>query len=74
MNKAKIGVIGGSALYSIEGLTDIKEVDIETPFGKPSDNITVGQLGGWGLPSCPGTVRGTASPRPRFPTGSISMP
>ena len=45
MNGARIGVIGGSGLYEIEGLTDIKEVGVETPFGKPSDVIVVGTLG-----------------------------
>jgi 5'-methylthioadenosine phosphorylase len=44
MPQAKIGVIGGSALYSIEELTDIKELDIDTPFGKPSDLIAVGKV------------------------------
>ena len=44
--KAKIGVIGGSGLYDIEGMTDIEEVDITTPFGKPSDSITIGRLEG----------------------------
>ena len=46
MPQAKIGVIGGSALYSIDGLTDIEKLDIDTPFGRPSDTITVGKLGG----------------------------
>jgi len=46
MPEAKIGVIGGSGLYHIKGLTDIEEVDIETPFGKPSDDITIGRLEG----------------------------
>ncbi len=45
MQNAKIAVIGGSGLYDIEGLTDIKEVNIDTPFGKPSDTITIGRLG-----------------------------
>ena len=44
MPQAKIGVIGGTGLYDIEGLTDIEKVDINTPFGKPSDTITVGKL------------------------------
>ncbi len=44
MPQAKVGVIGGSALYNIEGLTDIEKLDIDTPFGKPSDCITVGKL------------------------------
>ncbi len=44
--KAKIGVIGGSGLYEIEGLTGIEEVKPETPFGEPSDAITIGSLEG----------------------------
>ena len=44
MPQAKVGVIGGTGLYDIEGLTNIKEVDIDTPFGKPSDTITIGTL------------------------------
>ena len=53
MPQAKIGVIGGSALYSINGLTDIEKLDIETPFGKPSDTITTGKLGGVGVAFLP---------------------
>ena len=51
--QAKIGVIGGSGLYDIEGMTGIKEVDIDTPFGKPSDTIVVGKLGGVGIAFLP---------------------
>ena len=51
--KAKIGIIGGSGLYDIAGMTAIKEVDIDTPFGKPSDVITVGKLGGVGIAFLP---------------------
>lgn len=51
--KAKIGVIGGSGLYDIEGLSDIKEVNIDTPFGKPSDSITIGKLGEVGIAFLP---------------------
>ncbi len=43
--QARIGVIGGSGLYDIGGLADVKEVKPETPFGKPSDAIVVGRLG-----------------------------
>jgi len=46
MPQAKIGVIGGTGLYDIEGLTDIEEVDITTSFGKPSDAIVMGRLEG----------------------------
>ena len=56
--KAKIGVIGGSGLYEIEGMTDIEEVDINTPFGKPSDTIVVGKLGGVGVAFLPRHGRG----------------
>ena len=41
----KIGVIGGSGLYDIEGLTDVKEIRLETPFGEPSDAYICGKLG-----------------------------
>ena len=46
MPQAKIGVIGGTGLYDIEGMTNIEETDITTPFGKPSDTITIGKLQG----------------------------
>ena len=42
---ATIGVIGGSGLYEIEGLTDIERVALSTPFGAPSDEYLVGRLG-----------------------------
>jgi len=58
MPQAKIGVIGGTGLYDIEGLTDIEEVDIDTPFGKPSDNITIGRLEGVGIAFLPRHGRG----------------
>ncbi|MBI2934916.1 MAG: S-methyl-5'-thioadenosine phosphorylase [Chloroflexi bacterium] len=45
MSEANIGVIGGTGLYDIEGLTDVHNLDVDTPFGKPSDLITVGRLG-----------------------------
>ena len=44
--KAMIAVIGGSGLYEMEGLTDVEPVDLDTPFGKPSDSIMVGDLDG----------------------------
>jgi len=46
MTEATIGVIGGSGLYDIEGLKEIEEHDVSTPFGKPSDPIVVGTLEG----------------------------
>jgi len=41
-----VGVIGGSGLYEIEGLTDVEEVLLSTPFGAPSDAYITGTLGG----------------------------
>ena len=51
--KAKLAVIGGTGLYDIEGITDIELVDIDTPFGKPSDSIGIGKLGGLGIAFLP---------------------
>ncbi len=42
----KIGIIGGSGLYHMAGLTDTREVRVKTPFGDPSDAIVIGTLEG----------------------------
>ncbi len=42
----RIGIIGGSGLYHIEGFTHQKWVKVKTPFGAPSDQLLTGQLGG----------------------------
>src|SRR6202789_2146427 len=42
----KLGIIGGSGLYHMAGLTDTREVRVRTPFGDPSDRIVVGTLEG----------------------------
>jgi len=44
--QANIAVIGGTGLYDIEGMSNIRELDIDTPFGKPSDVIVTGDLDG----------------------------
>jgi 5'-methylthioadenosine phosphorylase len=46
MTEARIGIIGGSGLYKMEALKDIQEVQIDTPFGSPSDAIILGTLDG----------------------------
>jgi 5'-methylthioadenosine phosphorylase len=56
--KAKIAVIGGTGLEDIEGLTDVQQVNIDTPFGKPSDAITIGKLDGIGIAFLPRHGRG----------------
>ena len=44
--KHRIGIIGGSGLYHIEGFTDQKWVKVKTPFGSPSDDLLTGKLAG----------------------------
>jgi 5'-methylthioadenosine phosphorylase len=43
---AEIGIIGGSGLYEMEGVTGAREVAVETPFGPPSDSLVLGTLEG----------------------------
>jgi len=44
--QAEIGIIGGTGLYDPRLLKNVEEVTVETPYGKPSDSITVGELAG----------------------------
>jgi 5'-methylthioadenosine phosphorylase len=46
LQEAEIGIIGGSGLYSMPGLTDIREEKVSTPFGDPSDSFILGKLEG----------------------------
>ena len=46
MPQAEIGIIGGSGLYSMPGLSDMREVKQDTPFGDPSDAYVLGTLAG----------------------------
>ena len=41
----RIGVIGGSGLYEMDGLVDVREERVDTPFGAPSDALIHGRLG-----------------------------
>jgi 5'-methylthioadenosine phosphorylase len=41
-----IGIIGGSGFYDLPGMTGVRELEIDTPFGKPSDPVVMGALGG----------------------------
>src|SRR3954469_13240898 len=45
-NEIRIGIIGGSGLYQMDALTNVEEVAVDTPFGKPSDTYRVGTLEG----------------------------
>jgi 5'-methylthioadenosine phosphorylase len=42
----RIAIIGGSGLYNIEGIKEVKKVSLNTPFGRPSDKIIIGKLQG----------------------------
>ncbi len=46
MQQAEIGIIGGSGLYTMPGLSDIQEKSLDTPFGAPSDAYVLGTLQG----------------------------
>jgi 5'-methylthioadenosine phosphorylase len=43
--KIQIGIIGGSGLYNMEGLSNVSTVTLDTPFGHPSDEYVIGSLG-----------------------------
>ena len=53
-----IGVIGGSGLYEMDGLTSVREVKLHTPFGEPSDAYITGSLGGTEMAFLPRHGRG----------------
>jgi len=46
LSEKRIGIIGGSGLYDIEGVEVLEEVELDTPFGAPSDPFSVGRLAG----------------------------
>ncbi len=46
MEKVNIGIIGGSGLYQMPELQNVREQVVETPFGKPSDAFIIGELEG----------------------------
>jgi 5'-methylthioadenosine phosphorylase len=58
MSAGRIGVIGGSGLYAMEGLEHVREVQVDTPFGPPSDAYIVGTLQGRELVFLPRHGRG----------------
>jgi 5'-methylthioadenosine phosphorylase len=58
MSKHRIGIIGGTGLYDIEGFTGKKWVAVKTPFGNPSDALLTGQLAGREVVFLPRHARG----------------
>lgn len=45
LSRARLGILGGSGLYAMEGLEDVQELTIETPYGAPSDALRLGRIG-----------------------------
>ncbi len=58
MAEPTLGVFGGSGLYELPGLEAIERVEIDTPFGRPSDEFVIGRLGGTRLVFLPRHGRG----------------
>lgn len=58
MEKVNIGIIGGSGLYQMPELANVRELEIDTPFGKPSDAFIIGELDGVTVAFLPRHARG----------------
>src|SRR5215216_3688571 len=58
MQNSRIGIIGGSGLYNIEGFTNQKWLKVKTPFGDPSDELLTGSLSGREVVFLPRHARG----------------
>ena len=61
-----LGLLGGSGLYELEGLEQIEELRVTTPFGSPSDVLVSGMLGGTRLIFLPRHGRGHRIPPHRI--------
>lgn len=54
----EVGIVGGSGLYEMEGFADARAVDVDTPFGRPSDQLMTGRLEGRRVGFLPRHARG----------------
>ena len=45
MTQAVLGIIGGSGIYDLPGIADVREEPVDTPWGEPSDALRVGRVG-----------------------------
>jgi 5'-methylthioadenosine phosphorylase len=45
LSQARLGVLGGSGLYAMDGLEDLREISVATPYGAPSDQLRLGRIG-----------------------------
>ncbi len=74
MTRAVLGVIGGSGVYDLPGLEDVREERVASPWGEPSDVLRIGRIGGTEVVFLPATGAGIGS-RPRTSTTApISTP
>lgn len=62
MSEAVLGIIGGSGIYDLPGLTDLREERIESPWGEPSDALRIGRIGDTRIVFLPRHGRGHAIP------------
>ena len=67
MAEARVGIIGGSGLYEMEGMSEVREVTLDTPFGEPSDSIVLGVLEGVKVAFLPRHGRGHRISPTRLP-------
>src|SRR3954469_8134096 len=58
MEQVNIGIIGGSGLYQMPELENVRELPVDTPFGKPSDAFIIGELDGVTVAFLPRHARG----------------
>ncbi|MBF6063309.1 S-methyl-5'-thioadenosine phosphorylase [Nocardia terpenica] len=65
--QAEVGIIGGSGVYALDELTDVRRVRISTPFGDPSDEIVLGVLSGTRVAFVPRHGEGHRIPPSRIP-------
>ncbi len=45
LGRARLGILGGSGLYAMDGLEDVQELNLDTPYGPPSDSLRLGRIG-----------------------------
>jgi 5'-methylthioadenosine phosphorylase len=45
LTTARLGILGGSGLYAMDGLEDVRELELDTPYGRPSDSLRIGRIG-----------------------------
>lgn len=62
MSEAVLGIIGGSGIYDLPGLTELREERIESPWGEPSDALRIGRMGRTKIVFLPRHGRGHAIP------------